>query len=216
MKITIIGSGNIGSGLAVTLGKTAHTVYLASRDEESVRSLVEKLAQDKVEIYPASIESAVKAADVVILAVPYPSVKALAEQVNFAGKVVVDVTNPVREDFSGLSLGFDTSAAEEIQQLLPQARVVKAFNTVFAQIYQQGLEFDGRQVQTFVAADDDAAKQTVLAMATDAGFDAVDAGVLTNARFIEPLAYLNIHLGYMLGRGTQIAPAWFSRSVTEQ
>ena len=89
--------------------------------------------------------------------------------------------------------------------------MVKAFNTVFAQVYDQGLTFGGTPVQTFVAADDADAKAAVIALAKDAGFDARDAGPLSNARHIEPLAYLNIQFGYMLGQGTQIAPVWLSR-----
>ena len=209
MNIAIIGSGNIGSGLAFTFGQTAYSVSLASHHEESARQVADKLAKDNISA--VSIADAVKGADVVILATPYEAVSNLASSIDFSGKVVVDVTNPVKADFSGLSIGFDTSAAEEIQTLLPKAKVVKAFNTVFAQVYEQGLEFAGNKAQTFVAADDDAAKQTVLTLANEAGFDAVDAGALSNARYLEPLAYMNIHFGYMLGKGTQIIPAWLSR-----
>ncbi|MBF9003531.1 NADPH-dependent F420 reductase [Vibrio nitrifigilis] len=209
MNIAIIGSGNIGSGLAFTFGQTAYSVSLASHHEESARQVANKLAKDNISA--VSIADAVKGADVVILATPYEAISNLASSIDFSGKVVVDVTNPVKADFSGLSIGFDTSAAEEIQTLLPKAKVVKAFNTVFVQVYEQGLEFAGNKAQTFVAADDDAAKQTVLTLANEAGFDAVDAGALSNARYLEPLAYMNIHFGYMLGKGTQIIPAWLSR-----
>jgi 8-hydroxy-5-deazaflavin:NADPH oxidoreductase len=88
---------------------------------------------------------------------------------------------------------------------------VKAFNTVFAQVYDQGLGFGDRKVPAFIASDDEAVKLSIISLANDAGFDAVDPGPLKNARYIEPLGYLNIQFGYMLGRGTQIAPAWLSR-----
>ncbi len=211
MNIAIIGAGNIGSGLALTFGKTANEVYLAARNEASARDVAAKLAEQQVNVQAASIATAVNQADVVLLAVPYDAVAELVSVADFTGKVVVDVTNPVKADFSGISIGFETSAAEEIQKLLPQSQVVKAFNTVFAQIYQEGLQFGEQKVQAFVAADDEAAKQTVLSLANEAGFDGVDAGALSNARYLEPLAYLNIHFGYMLGKGTQIAPAWLSR-----
>jgi len=209
MNIAIIGSGNIGSGLALTFGKTAYNVSLASRNEESARNVVEKLG--KTNVKATSIADAVKTSEVVILATPYDAVTSLANAADFSGKIVIDVTNPIKADFSGLSVGFETSAAEEIQKLLPQAKVVKAFNTVFAQVYEQGLEFGGHKAQTFVASDDDVAKQTVLTLANEAGFEAVDAGAITNARYLEPLAYMNIHFGYMLNKGTQIIPAWLSR-----
>ncbi len=209
MNIAIIGSGNIGSGLALTFSQTSYSVSIASRNEESAQAVAKKIEKENVKAL--SITEAVNAADVVILATPYDAVSSLAHSADFSGKIVIDVTNPVKADFSGLSVGFDTSAAEEIQKLLPQASVVKAFNTVFAQVYEQGLDFGGRKAQAFVAANDDVAKQTVLTLAKEAGFDAVDSGALTNARYLEPLAYMNIHFGYMLGKGTQIIPAWLSR-----
>lgn len=209
MNIAIIGSGNIGSGLALTFGQTAYNVTIASRHQASAQGVADKLA--KANVTAASIADAVKGADVVFIATPYDAVASLAQAADFTNKVVVDVTNPVKADFSGLSIGFDTSAAEEIQKLLPQASVLKGFNTVFAQVYEQGLEFEGRKAQTFIAGDNEGAKQAVLTLANEAGFDAVDAGALTNARYLEPLAYMNIHFGYMLGKGTQIIPAWLSR-----
>ncbi|NMH64346.1 NADPH-dependent F420 reductase [Shewanella salipaludis] len=211
MNIAIIGSGNIGSGLARTFGATSHGIVVASRDIEGARSLAEKLDKDGIRVQVSDIATAVKNAEIIMLAIPYGAVNELASAVDFSDKVVIDVTNPLKEDFSGITVGFDSSAAEEIQKLMPNAKVVKAFNTVFAQVYDQGLDFNGRAVPAFVAADDEGAKATVMAVAKEAGFDAVDAGGLINARYIEPLAYLNIYFGYMAGQGTQIAPAWLAR-----
>jgi 8-hydroxy-5-deazaflavin:NADPH oxidoreductase len=212
MNIAIIGTGNIGSGLAHTLAHTRHSVTVAGLADTDGPALAEKLAAEKnVKVTGSSVAKAVKAADIVILAVPFAAVSEVAQAVNFKGKTVVDVTNPIESDYSGMVIGHTTSAAEEVQKLLPDAKVVKAFNTVFAQIYDQGLSFDGRKVPAFVASDDDAAKAAVIDFANEAGFDAIDSGPLKNARYIEPLGYLNIQFGYMLGRGTQIAPAWLSR-----
>jgi len=209
MKIAIIGTGGIGAGLASVLanGKNEITVSDRKGGEEATA----KLAARGVSVRASEVRPAVAAADVVILAVPYDAAAGLAEVADFAGKIVVDATNPVKDDFSGLKIGNETSAAEEIAKALSGAKVVKAFNTVFAQVYDQGLSFGGAPVQTFVAADDGDAKSTVIALAKEAGFDARDAGPLSNARHIEPLAYLNIQFGYVLGQGTQIAPAWLSR-----
>ncbi|EGM69848.1 MULTISPECIES: NADPH-dependent F420 reductase [unclassified Shewanella] len=211
MNIAIIGSGNIGSGLAKTFGATSHGVVVASRDIEGARGLAETLIKEGIRVQASDIATAVKNAEIVMLAIPYAAVNELASAADFGGKVVIDVTNPVKADFSGITVGFDSSAAEEIQKLMPKAKVVKAFNTVFAQIYDQGLDFNGRAVPAFVAADDEDAKGIVMKVAKEAGFDAVDAGGLINARYLEPLAYLNIHFGYMAGQGTQIAPAWLAR-----
>lgn len=211
MNIAIIGTGNIGSGLAQTFARAAQSVIVTDKDQAKAADLVRSLAAKGLQVRHAVLAEAVAKADVVILSVPYAAVKALSLEVDFTGKTVIDVTNPVNEDFSGILLGFDNSAAEEIARLLPAAHVVKAFNTVFAQIYDQGLDFGGRAVPTFVASDHATAKASVISLATKAGFAPVDAGPLSNARYIEPLGYLNIQLGYMLGQGTQIAPAWLSR-----
>ncbi|MBF9031601.1 NAD(P)-binding domain-containing protein [Rhodobacterales bacterium HKCCE3408] len=210
MNIAIIGTGNIGKGLARTFAPV-QTVTVAGQSVEDAHGLAADLAASGLTVQAADLQSAVAGAEIVILAVPFAAIPAIAGAADFSGKVVVDVTNPIREDFSGITLGFDTSAAETVAGLIPGAEVVKAFNTVFAQVYDQGLDFGGRKVPTFVASDHDGAKAKVIELATSAGFDAVDAGGLTNARYIEPLGYLNIQFGYMLGRGTQIAPAWLSR-----
>jgi len=209
MKIAIIGTGGIGAGLASVLANGKNEVTVSDRKGGSEAAA--KLAARGLSVRAAEVRPAVLAADVVILAVPYGAAAGLAQVADFAGKIVVDVTNPVKEDFSGLLVGHSTSAAEEIAKALPGAKVVKAFNTVFAQVYDKGLNFGATPVQTFVAADDAEAKAAVIALAKDAGFDARDAGALSNARYIEPLAYLNIQFGYMLGQGTQTAPVWLSR-----
>lgn len=188
MKIAIIGNGNVGSGLATALGRTGHDVAAHGRGDD--------------------LGSAVQAADVVVLATPYAAAAELAKEADFAGKVVIDVSNPVTDDFSGLQLGTTTSAAEEIAARMPGARVVKAFNTVFAQHYGGDLKLGGLPLQTFVASDDEAARETVKALAAEAGFEPVDAGPLANARYLEPLGFMNIQFGYVLGKGAEIAPRW--------
>lgn len=209
MNIAIIGTGAIGSGLAQAFAKTKHGVVVADRNGGT--ELATKLKEQGLIVQASDVANAVAQADVVILAVPYNAISGLARQADFAGKTVVDLSNPVKEDFSGIQLGFETSAAEEIAQLLSGATVVKAFNTVFAQLYPEGLNINGTKVQTFVASDDDDAKATVIALANDAGFDARNAGALKSARYLEPLGYMNIQFGYMLDQGTQIAPVWLAR-----
>ncbi|WP_185805178.1 NADPH-dependent F420 reductase [Pontivivens nitratireducens] len=188
MKIAIIGNGNVGSGLANVLSKTQHQVGTFGRADD--------------------VANAVNEADIVILATPYGAAAELAEQADFTGKIVIDVSNPVTEDFSALQLGTTTSAAEAIAALVPGAFVVKAFNTIFAQHYAGDLKLDGQPLQTFVAADDETARDTVKTLAAEAGFEPVDAGPLSTARQLEPLGFLNIQFGYVLGKGTEIAPRW--------
>lgn len=190
MKIAVIGNGNIGSGIASALGKAAHEVKAYGKDD--------------------NLAAAVAGADAVILATPYGAAADLAGRADFNGKTVIDVSNPVNADFSGLSVGHTTSAAEEIAALLPGASVVKAFNTIFAQHYAAGLQIDGVPLQTFVAADDAAARDRVKAIAADIGLVPVDAGPLKNARYLEPLGFMNIQFGYVLGKGVGIAPQWLA------
>ncbi len=209
MKIAIVGTGNIGSGLARTFARTAHDVIVA--DREGGAAAASRLAEDGLDVRPAAIPAAVSEAEIVILALPYGAIAGLADQADFNGKIVIDVTNPISADFSGLVVSGTSSAAEEIAAALKGARVVKAFNTVFADLYAQGLSFDGVPVQTFVASDDEAAREIVIGVAGDAGFDARNAGGLANARYLEPLGFMNIQFGYMLGQGTQIAPFWLAR-----
>ena len=129
------------------------------------------------------------------------------------GQVVIDITNPLTADYMGLSIGHSSSAAEEIAKAVPGAEVVKAFNTVFAQVLGEGADFgNGRQVEVFVASDSERAKQTATAIARSIGFAVVDAGGLKNARYLEPLAGLNIYLGYGAGLGTGIAPVWIRKT----
>ncbi|WP_223871850.1 NADPH-dependent F420 reductase [Candidatus Dactylopiibacterium carminicum] len=126
---------------------------------------------------------------------------------------MIDITNPLTADYMGLTLGYSSSAAEEIAKTVPGAHVVKAFNTVLAQVLAEGPAFgNGQTVPVFYAGDDAAAKQTVRTLIDSLGFTPVDAGGLQNARYLEPVAGLNIYFAYGAGHGTQIAPTWIHRT----
>ena len=133
---------------------------------------------------------------------------ALRSAGDLKGKVVVDITNPLTADYTGLTIGHSSSAAEEIQKAFPGAKVVKAFNTVFAQVVAGGPKLADAIVPVYFAGDDATAKETVKALIQSMGCAPVDAGGLHPARYLEPLAALNIYFGYGAGRGTAIAPAW--------
>ena len=203
MKVTLIGTGNMGSGLAKQFSKAGHSLVITGRNAAKAQAL----AQATRGSFKAA--NAAEDADVVIVATAYgDAVTALRAAGDLAGKVVIDITNPLTADYMGLTLGHSTSAAEEIQKAFPKARVVKAFNTVFAQTLAAGPSLGGETVPVYLAGDDAAAKETVKALAQSAGFAAVDAGGLKNARYLEPLAGLNIYFGYGAGKGTAIAPKW--------
>lgn len=205
MKIAVIGTGNMGAGLARLLAGAGSDVVIGHRDPAKAASLAAELGAN---VEAGGIAAAVKFADIVILALPYGAVaETLKEAGNLKGKVLVDITNPVTADFRGLVVGHATSAAEEIQALAPEAVVVKAFNTIFATLLPVEARKDKR-LQVFVAGDDEKAKEAVSRLAKSAGFEPVDAGPLTNARFIEPIGEMNIHFGFFLGKGPSVAPAW--------
>jgi 8-hydroxy-5-deazaflavin:NADPH oxidoreductase len=203
MKVTLIGAGNMGSGLANHITKAGHTLVITGRDSAKAKDLAETTGAT----FKAS--NAADGADVVIVATAYgDAVTALGAVGNLAGKVVIDISNPLTPDYMGLTIGHSTSAAEEIQKAFPTAKVVKAFNTVFAQTLASGPLLGGETVPVYFAGDDVAAKETAKTLIQSTGFVAVDAGGLKNARYLEPLGGLNIYFGYGAGKGTAIAPKW--------
>jgi 8-hydroxy-5-deazaflavin:NADPH oxidoreductase len=184
-KLGIIGKGNVGSALQRGLARAGHEVRTAGKQ-------------------PGAVREAAAWAEVVFLAVPFgaldDTLRELGDAVN--GKVLVDVTNALTGDMQ-LALGCTTSGAEELQKKAGKAKVVKAFNTVFAQHMDKG-QVKGERLSAFVAGDDAAAKERILGFAREIGFDAIDAGPLRNARWLETLGYFNIQLGYVQKLGGDI------------
>lgn len=210
MNITLLGAGNMGAGFVKQLAAAGHTVRVTARDASKAKAL----AAAHQHVTAALPVDAIGNSEVVIVATAYadavPALKALG---SLAGRVVIDITNPLTPDYMGLTLGFDTSAAEEIAKAIPGAHVVKAFNTVLAQVLAEGPSFaNGQIVPVFYAGDNDSAKQTVHALIQSIGFEPVNAGGLKNARYLEPVAGLNIYFAYGAGQGTQIAPTWIRRA----
>lgn len=210
MNITVIGAGNMGSAFVKQLTLAGHQVTVTARDVAKA----ETVAAAHPEAKAVSPERAADQADVVIIATAYDdAVNALRSVGDLQGKAVIDLTNPLTSDYMGLRLGHETSAAEEIAKALPGVDVVKAFNTVFAQVLAEGGDFgDGRKVTVFIAGDSEQGKDKARAVAESMGFATVDAGGLKNARYLEPLAGLNIYLGYGAGMGTHIAPTWMQEA----
>ena len=207
MNITIIGTGNMGTAFAQQLRAAGHALNIVGRDQSKARELAHRTG--------ASAEpSRAAASELIVLATAYEdAVRALGGLALPAGAIVVDITNPLTPDYMGLTLGHTSSAAEQIAAAFAGLRVVKAFNTVFAQRLAAGAQAgNGQVVPVFVAADDAQAKARVSELARSMGFDVIDAGPLRNARYLEPLAGLNTYLGYGAGLGTAIAPTWLRQS----
>jgi NADPH-dependent F420 reductase len=199
MNIAIIGAGSVGTALASSSVRAGHGVRISgSGTERAARAAAESGAQGA-----ASNLDAVTGADVVVLAVWYGVVDGVLQELGAAldGKVVVDVTNPVKPDLSGL-LFESGSAAERIQEQVPGARVVKAFNTVFAS--RQADPFvDGTPVDVLIAGDDEAAKATITELASSIGFRPFDVGDLSRARSLEEFALLNMTIQVRTGGSWQ-------------
>ena len=209
MKVLVIGTGNMGAGFVKQLAAAGHQVSVTARDQTKAHALAQQFGA--VAVAAAGSAAAV---DAIVLATPYAeAVTALLGVGDLTGKTVIDITNPLTPDYMGLTLGHNTSAAEEIAKAVPGAEVVKGFNTVFAQVLAEGAEWgDGQKVTVFVASESDRAKQTARALAESMGFQVMDAGGLQNARYLEPVAGFNIYLGYGAGLGTAIAPAWIHKA----
>jgi predicted dinucleotide-binding enzyme len=142
---------------------------------------------------------------VVVLATPWAVVRdAIAVAGDLRGKVVVDCTNPIAENSSGLTVGTTTSAGEQVAQWAAGARVVKAFNTTGSS-NMANPEYDEGRATMFICGDDPEAKETVSTLASDLGFDVCDSGPLQVARYLEPLAMVWIQLAYPQGLGRDIA-----------
>jgi predicted dinucleotide-binding enzyme len=204
MSIALLGTGNMGRALAPLLAEADIATLVAGRDRSRAASLVRDVGGP---LTAATFADAAQA-DTLILAVPFSAAPAVLSSCGpLDGKVLIDMSNPVTADFLGLTVGFDTSAAEEIARLAPRAHVVKAFNTLFASVFSLPAE-RRRQVQVLIAGDEPEALERTAALVRAIGFSPVRAGGLANARFLEPVGEMNIHFGYALGWGTNIAPAW--------
>lgn len=204
MNIAIVGSGNMGSGLGKIWAEKGHRVIFSF--SRNVGKLIE-LAKTVPNGRAATPAEAVEMSDLVLLAVRWANVE---EAIKAAGslkeKIVIDCTNPLKEDISDLEIGHSTSAAEEIARMAKGAKVVKAFNTAFADIYHASSRLFGSRMPTmFYCGDDARAKKMVAQLINEIGFEPIDCGTLNIARYLEPLAMLLIQLGYSKGMGTRIA-----------
>jgi NADPH-dependent F420 reductase len=191
-RIAIIGSGNVGKALGASFVRAGNTVIYSSTNPENTREAAAAVGGSAA----ASAVEAVKQADVVVIAVPYASAgRQVAAEIApaIAGKVVIDVTNPLKPDYSGLATESGPSGAENFAAWLPGARVVKAFNTLFASI-QGDPKAHGVEIDAFFATDDEGAKATVAGLARAMGFRPIYVGPLARARELEAIAFMNISL----------------------
>ncbi len=207
MQVMVIGAGNMGRGIGHRLVAGGHDVTIVDRDPEEAGRLANELraaAQGGATVDAAGPTSELRG-EVVVLAVYYPGSLELARELGdrLAGKVVVDISNPLNETFSGLATAPGTSAAEELAATVPAgARVVKAFNTTFSGTLVEG-QVAGQPLDVLIAGDDEEAKETVAQLVRDGGLRAIDVGPLERARELEGLGFLGITLQQPLGLNFQ-------------
>jgi len=189
MKIAILGGGNVGTALGDGWSAAGHEVMYGSRSPEK-----EAGKQRKFD----TISGAIRASEVVALAVPWDAVGDVLRNNDLSGKILIDCTNPISPGFE-LAVGCTSSGGEEVAKLAKGARVVKAFNTTgFGNMREP--RYGTTRLTMFYAGDDAAAKVAVRELIGNLGFDPVDAGPLKIARYLEPMAMLWINLSMKLGR----------------
>ena len=200
MDISIIGAGNVGKALSTAFVRAGHTVTIASRDPEDAGAIAAATGATAA----ASNVAAAEVGDIVVLAIPATSFADVAAEIApaVAGKPVVDVTNRIGFGADGPEIDTSSSNAEALAELLPEANVVKAFNTLFGSNMADPIT-GGVQLDGFVAGDDDAAKASVLELVGSIGLHSVDVGPLVRARQLEGLSFLNMTLNIVNGGSWQ-------------
>jgi NADPH-dependent F420 reductase len=196
MNVTIIGAGNMGRGIGTRLVAGGHSVTFVDANPETAEKTaaeVKASAKNGTKVTTASLGEG-DLGDVVVLAVWYGTNIEIAKQLGpkLAGKVVVDIANPLNSSFDGLATAPDSSSAEDLAKAIASgAKVVKAFNTTYAGTLVAG-QVAGQPLDVFIAGDDDEAKRKVAELVQDGGMRPIDTGPLSRARQIEAMQFLHI------------------------
>jgi 8-hydroxy-5-deazaflavin:NADPH oxidoreductase len=199
MRLGIIGAGHVGGALGRLFEAQGHDVRFGVRDPD--KQAAGGLPRNR----SGSVADAAAFGDVIVLAIPWDAVKdALATTGPLTGKTVIDCVNPLLPDLSGLALGTTTSASEEIAKLVPGAKVVKCFNTLGAENLANP-EFGDQKASMLFAGDDAGAKLIVAELGNQLGFDMIDAGPLSQSRWLEAMAMLWITMAYKYGGSARSA-----------
>jgi 8-hydroxy-5-deazaflavin:NADPH oxidoreductase len=198
--IAIIGAtGNMGSAISRSLSKGNYQLLLCSNEPLKALDIVADIKKSNPAADVEAVDCAAQAsweADIIIAAVPYAAEREVAEKIREVAnqKIVISIANPLNDTYDALVTAPDTSAAEELQRLLPNSKVVKAFNTTFAADFQTPV-IAGKQVDAFIAGNDEEALETVSELVSTAGFNPVLAGELAVSRTLENMQLLLIRLG---------------------
>jgi 8-hydroxy-5-deazaflavin:NADPH oxidoreductase len=212
MEIAIIGAGDVGGTLGRLWVKKGHQIMFGVRNLQSqkVLNLIRSINSG---VKVGTIGEAASFADVIVLAIPWMAVEETIKSAgDLSGKILIDPTNPINADLTGLIVESSTSAAEEIAKWAKGSKVVKAFNSIGAKALDN-LQFGMVRADAFICGDDFKSKTVVKKLATEIGFDTVDAGPIINARLLEYLALLWIQLAYSRQMGPNIAFKLLTREV---
>ena len=210
MNLAIIGTGNVGAALGTRWAQGGHRVVFGTRDpaSEKARELLKAAGENAS---AATAGEAAAGAEVVVLATPWTATEAIVGSLgDLTGKIVVDCTNPLTPDLSGLLVGPGTSGGEEVARWAAGVRVVKAFNTTGSGNMVDPA-YGGENLAMFLCGDDAEAKAAVAGLTEELGFEAVDAGPLARSRQHEQLAVLWIALAYQQGMGLDFGFALLRR-----
>jgi len=203
MKIGILGGGNVGGSLGEGWAKYGHEVCFGVRDP-SAPDLKGRLARMQGRGTAASAPAASEFGEVIVNALPWPATKTVLPELNLAGKVLLDCTNPLLENLAGLEVGTTTSGGEMVAGWATGSHVVKIFNTTgYGNMVNP--TYHGKPSTMFYCGDDSGAKRIAASLASQLGFDPIDAGPLTNARLLEPYALLWIWLAVFGGVGREFS-----------
>lgn len=211
MKLGFIGIGQVGGTLALKLAKAGHSLVLGARDvhHPDAQALVQEIG---IKAKISSLRECIEQSDVIFLATPWKAVEGFAKEYQslLVGKVLIDCTNPLKPDLSGLVVSGESSGGEVLQELLPQTHVVKAFNTVGFNIMKEPL-LEGRKSIMYFCGNDEKARHLVRELITEVGFFPIEAGDIKSSRLLEPFALLWISSAYKFGLGREFAYSLIKR-----
>ncbi|MBI4469934.1 MAG: NADPH-dependent F420 reductase [Acidobacteria bacterium] len=201
--IAILGAGQVGSALGRQWAGKGRRIIFGARDPQSAKvlALTDSIGPRSTAV---TVREAVASAEMVLIATPWSKTReALDAAGDLDGKILMDATNPLAPDLSGLTVGHTSSAAEQIAHWAPGSSVVKAFNCIGAKSMSEP-RFGSMSASMFICGDAEEAKSRVARLTEEIGFEVIDAGPLSNARLLEPLAMLWIDLALKRGLGPDI------------